>query len=64
MRINNFILIQNFNNREMLTSALRALVKETNLEVLHWEMIKCGMFHFIKVKKVLFLMKIFYFYVS
>jgi len=28
------------------------LVKETNLEILYWEMMKSGMFHFIKSQKV------------
>jgi len=45
----------------MLTSAPGALVKETNTEILHWEVMKSGMFHFTKVKKLLFLMKNFYF---
>jgi len=44
----------------MLTSAPGALVKEINMETLHWEMMKSGMFHFRKVKKLLSLMKNFY----
>ena len=38
----------------MLTIVPGALVKETNLEVLHWEMMKYEMFHFIKVKSYCF----------
>jgi len=41
----------------MLTCAPGALVKETNIDNLHWEVMKSGMFHFMKVKKLLFLMK-------
>jgi len=45
----------------MLTSALRALVKKINIEIMHWKLVKSGMFNFMKVKKLVFLMKIFYF---
>lgn len=37
--------------REMLTSAPGALVKETNIEILYWEVWKSCIFHFLKVKK-------------
>jgi hypothetical protein len=40
------------------------LVNETNIEVLYWELMKSGMFHFMKVKKLLFLIEIFYFLAS
>ena len=36
----------------MLTSAHGVLVKETNIEILHWKMIKSEMFHFMKVRKL------------
>jgi uncharacterized membrane protein len=42
--------------REMLTS-VATLDKEINMETLHWEMMKSGMFHFRKVKKLLSLIK-------
>ena len=37
----------------MLKSALRALVKRTNLEMLYWEVVKNDRFDFLKVKKLL-----------
>ena len=39
----------------MLASAPGTLVKETNMKTLHWKMMKNEMFHFMKVKKLLFL---------
>jgi len=45
----------------MLTSAPGALVKEINMETLHWKMMKSGMFHFRKVKKLLSLINKLYF---
>jgi len=45
---------------EMLTSALKVLIKNINIEIMHWKLVKSGMFNFMKVKKSLFLMKIFY----
>ena len=40
--------------RVMLTSAPGALVKKTNIEILHQELLKNGMFNFLKVKTMLF----------
>jgi len=39
----------------MLTSVPGALIKETKIEILYWEVMKNGMFHFMNVKKMLFL---------
>jgi hypothetical protein len=39
--------------REMLKSALRALVKRTKVEMLYWEIVKSERFDFLKVKKLL-----------
>jgi len=38
----------------MLTSALSALVKKINIEIMHWKLVKSGIFNFMKVKKLLF----------
>ena len=46
----------------MRKSALRALVKRTNLEMLYWKMVmKNDRFDFLKIKKFLNSMKIYYF---
>lgn len=37
----------------MLKSALRALVKRTKIEMLHWKMVKSNEFNFLKDKKLL-----------
>jgi len=39
----------------MLTSAPEALVKKIKIEILYWKVMKSEMFHFMKVKKLLFL---------
>lgn len=36
----------------MLFSVLRKMVKEINIEIMHWKLMKSGMFDFIKVKVV------------
>jgi len=45
----------------MLTSALIALVKKINIEIMHWKLMKSEMFNFIKVKKLFLIKKKFYF---
>jgi len=49
------ISVLHFLLREMLTSPPETLVKETKIEILHWGVMKSGMSHFMKVKKLLFL---------
>jgi len=51
----------NFFLREMLIGTFEVLVNETNIKILHWELMISRMFYFIKVKKSLFLIKNFYF---
>jgi len=45
----------------MLSSAFEELVKETNIAILHWEVMKSEIFYFMKVKKLLVLIENFYF---
>jgi len=45
----------------MVKSALRALIKMTNLEMLYWEMMKSDRFDFLKVKKLLNSKQTYYF---
>jgi len=40
--------------REMITSALRTVVKKINIEIMHWKLVKSWMFNFMKVKIVVF----------
>jgi len=47
--------------RKMLKSALKALVKKTNLEMLYWKMVKRYGFDFLKVKKLLNSIQTYYF---
>jgi hypothetical protein len=36
----------------MLKRALRALIKRTKIEIICWEVMKCGQFNFLKVQKI------------
>jgi len=45
----------------MLKSAVKVLVKKTNLELFYWKMVKSDIFNFLKVKKLLSLMQTYYF---
>ena len=45
------ILISEIILKEMTKSALRTLIKRTNLEMLYQKMVKNNIFHFLKVKK-------------
>jgi len=43
--------------REYIIRALETLVKNINIDIMHWKLVKSEMFNFMKVKKLMFLMK-------